>query len=301
MSCREVEILCAERYVQGESPRWDAHAGELIWVDMATGRLHRGELGRAGLVPGPSVVVGSRIGCAAPVAPARSEAPPGKTQGPSSGWVVAADQGFWRVARDGTVTAVDATAAPGWAFMNDGGCDPGGRFWAGTQSLSRTPRCGLYSLEADGRVVERLAGVTVSNGLAFSADGRTLYYIDTLPNRSVEAFDVAQDGRLGGRRHVVTVPDGNPDGMAIDDEGALWVAVWDGARVDRYSAQGRLIESVPLPARRPTALALAAGMLVVTTASVGLPDPGEVDGAVLGIDVGLDGPAALSWRPDGME
>ena len=280
---RSVEIISETRYVQAESPRWDARDGGLAWIDMATGSLHRGRFEHGMVVPAPSVVVGRQIGAPVPLAQ------------PGDGWLVAVDRGVVHMSDDGIVAPLTGDfAAPG-QYLNDGGADPHGRFWVGSQSMPRAPHCGLWSIDADGVPTQRLDGVTVSNGLAFDPSGTTLYYIDTLPHRSIEAFDVAPDGELSNRRTVARVDGGNPDGMAIDLEGMLWVAVWDAAEVRRYSPTGVLLETIGLPAMRPTAVALVDRLLVITTASVGLAEASEADGALLGVEVGVGGTAAPAW------
>lgn len=280
---RTVDVLSDVRYVQAESPRWDARDGSLAWIDMSTGRFHRGRLDGGKIVPGSSVVVGAQIGAPAPLAEA------------GAGWVVAVDRGIVHVGDDDVVSpVVTGLAGPG-DYMNDGGCDPAGRFWVGSQAMPRDPHCSLWSIGVDGAPTERLRGVTVSNGLTFDPTGSTLYYIDTLPHRSIEAFDVAPDGRLSGRRTVCRVDGGNPDGMTIDQEGMLWVAVWDAAEVRRYSPEGALVEAIRLPATRPTAVALVDRLLVITTASIGLDRPTAADGALLGVQVDVGGAPALPW------
>lgn len=280
---RTVEILSDARYVQAESPRWDGRDGGLAWIDMATGAFHRGRLEQGRVVPESAVRVGAQIGAPVPLA------------APGAGWAVAVDRGVVHVSDAGVVSPlVTDVAAPGH-YMNDGGADPSGRFWVGSQSMPRAPHCALWSLETDGTMTERLAGVTVSNGLAFDRTGSTLYYIDTLPHRSIEAFHVAPDGRLSRRRTVCEVDGGNPDGMTIDDQGMLWVAVWDAGEVRRYSPTGLLLETVALPARRPTAVALVDRLLVITTASIGLSQPTDADGALLGVEVEVGGSPASPW------
>ena len=280
---RTVEIISGERYVQAESPRWDGRDGSLGWIDMATGRFHRGRLEGGRLVPSGSVVVGSKVGAPAPLI------------GAGAGWIVAADRGAVHVTdEDGVTPVVADLAAPG-DYMNDGACDPSGRFWIGSQSMPRDPHSSLWSIDEHGVAVERLGGVTVSNGIVFDDTGSTMYYIDTLPHRSIEAFDVAPDGRLSHRRTVCVVAGGNPDGMTIDREGMLWVAVWDAGEVRRYSPDGMLDETIVLPATRPTAVALVDDLLVITTASIGLPHPSAADGAILGVQVGAGGAPALPW------
>ncbi|WP_350351814.1 SMP-30/gluconolactonase/LRE family protein [Microbacterium sp. A8/3-1] len=280
---RTVEILSDARYVQAESPRWDARDGGLAWIDMATGAFHRGRIEQGRVVPGAAVRVGDQIGAPVPLA------------APGAGWAVAVDRGIVHVSDAGVVSPLVTDVAAAGHYMNDGGADLFGRFWVGSQSMPRAPHCALWSLEPDGTMIERLAGVTVSNGLAFDRSGSTLYYIDTLPHRSIEAFDVAPDGRLSRRRTVCKVDGGNPDGMTIDDEGMLWVAVWDAGEVRRYSPTGQLLEAIALPARRPTAVALVDRLLVITTASIGLSEPTDADGALLGVEVEVGGSPASPW------
>jgi sugar lactone lactonase YvrE len=129
-------------------------------------------------------------------------------------------------------------------------------------------------LEADGSVVTLLEEVRVSNGLAWNPDGTVLYYIDS-PRRTVDAFDVEPGtGRLSGRRVVARVQGGNPDGMAIDDEGLLWVAVSGGYRVDRINpADGCRVAVVRMPTRSVSSVAFGGPLrdeLFVTTARTGL-------------------------------
>lgn len=280
---RTVEIITDERYVQAESPRWDGRDGGLAWIDMATGRFHRGRWDGSRLVPAGSLAVGAKIGAPAPLVEA------------GAGWIVAAERGVVHVGdKGGIVPVVSDLAVPG-DYMNDGACDPFGRFWVGSQSMPRDPHSALWSIDGRGIAVERLGGVTVSNGLVFDDTGSTMYYIDTLPHRSIEAFDVAPDGNLSHRRTVCAVEGGNPDGMAIDREGMLWVAVWDAGEVRRYSPDGTLDEAIALPATRPTAVALVGDLLVITTASIGLQSPSAADGAILGVQVEVGGAPARPW------
>lgn len=280
---RTVEIISDARYVQAESPRWDARDGGLAWIDMATGAFHRGRLDRGRIVPETAVVVGAQIGAPVPLA------------GPGAGWAVAVDRGLVHVSDVGIVSAIGDDFAAVGDYLNDGSGDPLGRFWVGSQSMPRAPHCALWSIDSAGVPTERLSGVTVSNGISFDPTGSTLYYIDTLPRRSIEAFDVAPDGRLSRRRTVCRVDGGNPDGMTIDLDGMLWVAVWDAGEVRRYSPVGQLLETITLPAKRPTAVALVDRLLVVTTASIGLADPSDADGALLGVEVEVGGAPAFPW------
>lgn len=280
---RTVEILSDARYVQAESPRWDGRDGTLAWIDMATGAFHRGRFADGRVIPETAVVVGAQIGAPVPLV------------ADGAGWAVAVDRGLVHVSDAGVVSPLATDVARAGDYMNDGGADPFGRFWVGSQAMPRDPHCSLWSFDSRGVPTERLSGVTVSNGLTFDRSGSTLYYIDTLPHRSIEAFDVAADGGLSNRRTVCRVDGGNPDGMTIDQEGMLWVAVWDAGEVRRYSPEGALVEAIALPATRPTAVALVDRLLVITTASVGLAQPTDADGALLGVEVEVGGSPALPW------
>ncbi len=142
--------------------------------------------------------------------------------------------------------------------MNDGGCDPQGRFYCGNMAYDETPGAGsVYRLDVDGSMSIVLAGSTISNGMIWSVDGTLVYYIDT-PTGRVDVFDFdAEAGALMNRRPVVRIEPGvgHPDGMTIDAEGGLWVALWDGSAVHRYAPTGELTEVVSVPASQTTACA----------------------------------------------
>ncbi len=197
----------------------------------------------------------------------------------SGGIVAAVKRGFASVDLESgavTLVAVPDGHAPGHRF-NDGRCDPRGRFWAGTMAIDAAPGAGsLHRLDPDGRAHRILQGITISNGLAWSADGGTLYYVDT-GGQAIQAFDFdLETGGVGRRRDVVDVPAGlgRPDGMAIDSEGMLWVALWDGGLVTRWDPKtGALLDRVSLPVSRPTSCAFGGPTLedlYITSARSGL-------------------------------
>jgi sugar lactone lactonase YvrE len=134
--------------------------------------------------------------------------------------------------------------------MNDGKCDPAGRFWAGTMALDERPRAGaLYRLDPDHSVTKILDGVTVSNGLGWNVSHDVMYFIDS-PRQGVDAFDYDREtGNVRNRRRLVDIPKeaGLPDGMAVDAEGYIWVALAFGGAVRRYSPTGELDRVVTLP------------------------------------------------------
>ena len=142
-------------------------------------------------------------------------------------------------------------------LMNDGRCDRAGRFLAGTTTLSETTgAASLYRLGRGFHVEQLLAGVTLSNGIDWSPDGTLLYFVDSALQR-IDAFDYAADGGVSGRRTFVEIPSraGMPDGLTVDAEGCVWVALWEGAAVRRYTPGGELERTVEVPARLVTSCA----------------------------------------------
>jgi sugar lactone lactonase YvrE len=185
--------------------------------------------------------------------------------------------------------------------MNDGGCDPQGRFHIGTMAYDESPGAGtLYRLDADRRVSVVLSGVTISNGLQWTRAGDTALYVDT-PTGRVDRFDVdAATGALSGRRPFVTVSGpGLPDGMAIDEEDGIWVALWGGGAVHRYDATGRLDLVVELPVTQVTACTFGGPdlrTLFITTSRLSV-EPGEQPdaGAVFRYEAGVRGAVPHSF------
>jgi len=262
MMQRNVELVVDARVQLGEGPVWHARKQLLYWVDIHGAALHvhdpSGE-------PDTVYPVGCRIGAAVPRA--------------SGGMVLATENGFEAFdfeTGSKTVLADPESHLPDNRF-NDGKCDVRGRFWAGTMSMVKEKEAGsFYVLEPDGSTRRLFGGVTTSNGLGWSPDGRTMYYIDT-PTMQVAAFDFDEErGNLSNRRIVVTFPDGvgRPDGMTVDAEGMLWIAHWEGARVSRWNpADGSLLATVPVPADRVTCPAFGGSdldVLYITTARFGV-------------------------------
>lgn len=237
----DAELVLDAQAEVGEGPAWDAAAGRLIWVDITASRVH--ELYPDGLAR--SWEVGEHVGAAAPRA--------------SGGLVLATCTGFAALAPDGSVTPIALVEADVPANrMNDGKCDPQGRFWAGTMPYQPTPGAGsLYRLDPDGRVERVLSGLGLANGLGWSPDAKTLYFIDST-TQSVGAYDFDPGhGSLSSRRLVAAIDpaEGMPDGMTVDDEGYLWVALWGGGCVRRYRPDGTISAVVHLPVSQVTSCA----------------------------------------------
>lgn len=249
----KAELLYPARAVLAEGPVW--HDGRVWWVDIERGEVHALDPAdgrdRAWRLP-------YRVGFVIPTV--RGDC------------VVGTEQGVERF--DPATGALSPWVHPerdraGNRF-NDAKCDPAGRLWAGTMGISEAPELGsLYRFETNARCTRMVDRITVSNGLAWSADGRTLYYIDS-PTRRVDAFEFdPATGDLGARRTVVTVTDGFPDGMCIDDAGNLWIALWGGWGVACHDPRnGKLLARVEVPVEAVSSCCFGeGGDLYITTAS----------------------------------
>jgi sugar lactone lactonase YvrE len=192
------------------------------------------------------------------------------------GAVIAVERGFVLEDANGDVTALPDLWADPTLRMNEGGCDPDGRFYCGSMGYDKGPgRGSVYRLDADATTSLVFGGSTISNGLAWSPDGSIAYYIDT-PTRRVDMFDYAKDSGLTQRRTFVEITDtaGSPDGMTVDAQGHVWVALYGGAAVRRYRPDGILDGVVELPVTNVTACTFAGpdlDELVITTSREGVP------------------------------
>jgi sugar lactone lactonase YvrE len=247
-----------------EGPRWHAERGELLWVDILGHSLHRGRPGPDGTLESVETITVDRpVGAVAPAI--------------GGGYVLAAGTGFLYVDDAGAVQELAQPAAGRTDVrMNDGACDPQGRFWAGTMAYDETPGAGvLYRLELDGSCTRVLTGLSISNGIGWSPDGATMYLADS-GTGLVEAFGFdGVTGDLSRRRTLVRIqqPGVVPDGLTVDQEGGIWVALWGGGAVQRYGADGALLATVRLPVDQPTSCAFGGpelATLFVTTARTGL-------------------------------
>jgi sugar lactone lactonase YvrE len=183
--------------------------------------------------------------------------------------------------------------------MNDGGCDPDGRFYCGSMAYDERPgAAALHRLDPDGSVATVLEGVTISNGLEWSPDGTRAFYVDT-PTREISVFAYDRERGLHDRRPFARVEDAHPDGLTVDAEGGVWVALYDGGGVLRFDAAGRLDARVDVGPGRVTACTFggdALDRLFVTTSREGLSRwQARKAGAVHAADVGVRGVPAREF------
>ena len=256
----------------GEGPTWDAERGELLWVDITGGLVRRAAVSADGaLTEVATHRGGDTVGAVVPAA--------------AGGWLLAAGGGFTHLTGDGaahvllTLAGEGGTAADGGTRMNDAACDPAGRFFAGTMAFDERPGAGaLYRLDLDGTVTTVLDGLTVSNGIGWSPDARTVYLADSGPG-VVHAFDYDLAAGTFGEGRVLLEFDGSDgvaDGLTVDDDGCLWTALWGGGQVRRWSPEGELLAVVEVPGVAQTSSCAFAGpgrdLLVVSTSAEGLDD-----------------------------
>lgn len=250
---------CGDSHAElGEGPVWDSVNQRLLWVDIDASRVYwsnaNGESHCHVNVPSPVSALAL-------------------TRGDSL--VVASAEGFGRLDLQSggleLVAPVSRVGARG--RMNDGKVDPRGRFWSGTVDVDGQVQPGaLYRLDPDLCARRVLDDVMMSNGLGWSPDAGRFYFVDSL-RQSIDAFDFDVDtGRLGRRAPFVTVPRdrGIPDGLAVDSDGCVWVAVWGSGAVWRYTPWGTLDRRVAVPVKAVTSCAFGGENLTtlfITTAS----------------------------------
>jgi sugar lactone lactonase YvrE len=260
----------------GEGPVWSESWGGLRWVDMLAGDVLS--------LDGDGTVRRRHVGdVAAAVRPRRS-----------GGAVIAVERGFTLEDADGSLTPLEPAWSDDGVRMNEGGCDPDGRFWCGSMAYDRRPGgAALYRLDPDHSVHRVLEGVTISNGLEWSPDGSRAYYADTATHR-VDVFDYDPGSGLTGRRPFVVLTDEErPDGLTVDAQGGVWVALNGSGAVHRYTPAGVVDGVVHLPTAKVTACTFGGrglDQLFITTSREGMaPDDDPVAGSLFRADVGVPG------------
>lgn len=197
----------------------------------------------------------------------------------SGGLVLALRDGlaFWSAENKNLEIIANPEAGRENARFNDGRVDCQGRLWAGT--LGEDSSSCLYRLDPDGTVHIMESGITISNGIGWSPDDKTMYYTDS-PLRLIYKYDFdSPSGEISNRREFIRIPadEGFPDGLAVDQEGFVWSAHWDGWRITRYDPDGKVERVIYTPVQRPTSCTFGGenlDQLYITSAWTGL---GEID------------------------
>ncbi|GAB2326821.1 SMP-30/gluconolactonase/LRE family protein [Streptomyces griseoincarnatus] len=252
----------------GEGATWDPATGRLLWIDILNSRVHTYDP-----ATGRRTVrrTGQHVGAVKPRA--------------GGGLVLNLRDGVGLLDLDDTFRWLHREPVAG-RRGNDAAVAPDGSLVAGTMRYDEAPGGGTLSrVTGDGTATVLLDDVTVSNGTGWSPDGRLMYYIDT-PTRRVDVFDFGGDGTLAGRRPLAEIEAGAgfPDGLTVDADGCVWVALWDGGAVRRYTPSGELDRVIELPVPRVTCCTFGGpGLtdLYVTTARVGLTAPHPLAGSLL--------------------
>lgn len=266
MKNEKFHIVHDEPMLVGESAVWHAIESALYWVDIDGKSVHRlhpssGKYSRWNTATEPSAIAVDQ----------------------DNNLVLSTRAGFVYL-NTTTGDIDDIVAAPydtSIVRFNDGRTDPAGRFWVGTMYEPRDQqKAEMYVLDKGELRLAWAGGMTNSNGLSFSPDGKTMYHSDTTSHR-VDAYDYdVRTGTASNRRNLVTFPDdkkaadygGRPDGAAVDSEGNYWSAMYEGGRIVKLSPTGELLQEVELPVRCPTSLAFGGPdlrTLYVTSASKG--------------------------------
>jgi len=243
-----VTLALAEASQLGESPMWHPREQRLYYCDIPAHRLNRFDPASGDLVHWN---LDTDVACCAPML--------------DGAVLLAMRDGLWRfdAASGRRSRMAKPPYDPARERFNDGKCDPQGRFWVGTLVEARHPAIASLHCYSDGKLERRADGITVSNGLAWSPSGRTMYWSDTTAH-AIFAFDFdAASGALTERRVFARFPTqptdgdlerygGRPDGAAVDVEGCYWVAMYEGQRLLRLSPDGQIVREVRLPVRCPT-------------------------------------------------
>lgn len=250
-----VELIVDAKAMLGEGPVWDEKNQTLYWLDILEKRIYAGVelfaqlddlIGCFAVQKNGNFLLGKRASFV-DFEPASS--------------------------RQSVLASVNESATN---RINDGKCDPAGRFIAGTMDMNeKDPTGSLYSFDGS-KVTRLLDGIRISNGLTWSTDFKTFYYNDT-PTLEVKAFDYdLASGQIANPRIAIRVPEalGWPDGMTSDTEGNLWIAMWGGAKVTRWDPRtGQLLEQIPVPALQSSSVVFGGknrNELYITSARKGM-------------------------------
>ena len=258
----QTDVVVEHKCFLGEGPVWDAKRKVICWLDILNGEIHEyaTEQKMHKVIP-VHQMIGSLAVCT------------------NGNFIAALQNGFAFIDKiSGEIKMIaDPESYLSNNRFNEGKCDPAGRFWAGTMSLSEEPNAGsVYVVEKDLSITKRIESVTISNGLAWSINHKTFYFIDT-PTFEVAAYDYNKySGHISNKRTIIKIAseDGYPDGMTIDNEGMLWIAHWDGWQVTRWNpVSGEKIHSIQLPVSKVTSCTFGGenyGDLYITSAKIGL-------------------------------
>jgi sugar lactone lactonase YvrE len=278
-----------ETYQLAEGPVWDQARERVLWVDIDAGEVLTGELHEGRVRRTVRQAFGETVGAAVCSADGQL--------------LVARRRDLLVVASGRSVPVIPADKA---SRFNDGACDPAGRFVVGSMALDgRTKDDALYRLEHDGGVTVLDDDLTLSNGLAWSPDGARMYSIDTKPGTVwVRDYDPGSGSGSGTRTQLLGISDGSPDGMCVDTDGNLWIAIWGAGEVRCYTPGGDQIAIVHVGPPHTSSVEFVGpdlDRLLITTATSEL-GPAQLDefpdsGRLFTARVGARGLPSTPWSP----
>lgn len=263
----------------GEGPVLDRRTGMLAWVDITQGWLHQTD--RATSVT-HSTQFDTMVGAALPLA----EAP---------GFLLAVSDGFGLWTPGGGLELVDPCLPDSYLRFNDAKCDSSGRAWGGSLHMEFLPGAGtLRRYDGSGPSTVHATGLTQPNGLGWSPDDATMYLIDTQQHVLMRADFDAAAGEVDDFTELCLLEGAYPDGLAVDAEGNIWIAMWDGWEVRRINPAGQQTGVIRMPVAQPTSCAISDdGILYVTSGSAGIDATARVQqpaaGSVFALDIGVPG------------
>ncbi len=287
------DVASTTVYELGESPVWDAARQRLLWVDINQGKVFTGSLDGLSVVEDSALVVDETVGAVVP--------------GISGDFLVAGRHSLHRLSPDGDQSRLlRVIAGDKRSRLNDGACDPAGRFLVGSvgQAERKASEC-LYRWDGHETVSVIDDGLTISNGLAWSLDGTVMYSVDSIPGIVFRRSYDAVSGQCGEREEWLRFKDGLPDGACLDVLGNLWVATWGTGQIRCFQPDGTHVATVNVDAPLTTSVAFVGAdrdLLLITTARDELgpeeraahPDSGRLFIA----DVGVAGHPPYLWNPD---
>lgn len=249
------DIVIESEAAVGEGPVWDHRTGRLCWVDLTNGLLFEndlasGEQRRSNL----DMMIGA-------IAPRAEE----------EGFAVAVADGFgfWN---QGELTIVDLALPEPYRRMNDAKCDSFGRLWAGSTHMDLLSGAGiLHRWDGEDPNMEVAGGFTLPNGIGWSPTDDVMYLVDSMRHQILRTAYHAEEGEVDEFTQLCAIESGLPDGLAIDADGCIWLAIWGGSEVRRYNPVGDLVGIVPMPVSQPSSCAFSEdGTLFITSARAGL-------------------------------
>lgn len=293
----KLEVVCSHQCELGEGPVWDHVNKRIIWVDILRGEIHQLKISS---LEKKVIRIGGFVGAVTLC---------------SSGELLVALQNNFAFIREkqgnSEICIVPSTEKiQSTMRFNDAKCDPAGNFWAGTVSLSGKNQTGhLYMLDQNLQVTEKTSEVGISNGMAWSNDNKEFYYIDTAQNKVMKYdYDIATSA-INNKKDIIFVPRemGKPDGMTIDEEGMVWIALWKGFAISRWNpVNGECLLTFPLPVSQVTSCTFGGenlDELYITSAKMGLTGKELMNEPLAGSlfvikDIGIKGklPANFSFK-----